>query len=124
MSDYNYSWVSYAWGSIIGLLDSTKGYEANSYIFYVNNDNSTTEFIAENGADDFNDTNGALINSAEDLVEDLSEFFGSAFEKWGMYIFGGLGIVIILLLGMSVIRGFFKTKTAIAESKARKRKRK
>ena len=123
MSEYNYSWVSYAWGSIIGLLDSTKGYEANSYIFYVNNDNSTTEFIAENGADDFNDTNGALINSGEDLVEDLSEFFGSAFEQWGMYIFGGLGIVIILLLGMSVIRGFFKTKTAIAESKARKRKK-
>ena len=124
MEKYNYSWISYAWASIFAGVDDTIGYQANSYIFYVNNDNSTTEFIAENGADDFNDTNGALINSAEDLVEDLSEFFGGLFNNFGMYIFGGLGIVLILLFGMAIIRSFFKTKTAIAESKASKRKRK
>ena len=120
MDNYNYSWISYAWGSLIGSLDGTKGYQANSYIYYVNNDNSITEFIAENGADDFNDTQGAFNNS----MEDLGEFFGGVFENFGTYIFGGLGIVLLIILVLWIVRAFFKTKTAITESQQAKKRKK
>lgn len=122
---YDYSWLSRVWNNFASLFDSYDGVPVSNYLFYVNDDNSDKLWIGENGADDFYDDNGAIVNDGEDLVEGLGAFFGNLFENFGTYIFGGLGIVLIVVLLLWIIRAFFKTKTAIIESKqVRKRKRK
>ena len=122
---YNYSWLSRVWNGFMSLFDSYDGVPVSNYLFYVNDDGSDKLWIGENGADDFYDDNGAIVNDGEDLIEDLGEFFNNLFENFGTYIFGGLGAVLIIVLILWIVRSFFKTKTAITESQqAKKRKRK
>ena len=42
----------------------------------------------------------------------------------GTYIFGGLGIVLLIVLLLWIVRAFFKTKTAITESQQAKKRKK
>ena len=117
---YNYSWLARTWNNFASLFDSYDGVPVSNYLFYVNDDNSDKLWIGENGADDFYDDSGAGINGAEDIAEFLGEFF----EDWGMFIFGGLGIVLILFMSLSIIRAFFKTSNVIAENKRLKKTKK
>lgn len=121
---YDYSWLSRAWNGFMSLFDSYDGVPVSNYLFYVNDDGSDKLWIGENGADDFYDDNGAIVNDGEDLVEEIGKFFGNLFENFGTYIFGGLGIVLLIVIVLWIVRAFFKTKTAITESKQAKKRKK
>lgn len=126
LEEYHYNWLGKAWNDFASFFDDG-GASANNYLFYVGSE-YTDAFIGENGAEDIYDNGGALGNGVEETVENIvdafKKFFDFEWSKYVAYFFGIIGILIIVSLFMSLIRGFTKTKTAIEENKLIKQRRK
>lgn len=90
LEDYGYSWLGIVWNDFMSLFDDN-GATANNYMFYVS-DTASKAYIGENGADDFYDNSGAIVNGVEDIGEAIVSFFDI---DGSQYI---LGFIMLMLL--------------------------
>ena len=100
LKDYGYWWLERAWNTVVGFVAGMR-YEADFYMLYV--DSGIAEaFLAENGATDINDNDGAFGN----IVEGVLNWVGSAFDnfsKVGKVVMLIIGIILLLLVLAAVI---------------------
>ncbi len=100
LKDYGYWWLERAWNTIVGFVAGMR-YEADFYMLYV--DSGITEaFLAENGATDINDDDGAFYNSVEGVVDWAGSLFND-FSKVGKIAALVIGVILLLLVLIVII---------------------
>lgn len=122
MNDYGYSWFQTVWSEVLGTFGIGTNKAADFYMFFANGE-QLTAFVAQNGASDMNDSNIAIANLAEDLVNNVGDFLNSILadsDKIFMLLGGVLGVFIVVLL----FRSFIKVKSLSEKYKNREKRKK
>lgn len=113
LKDYNYWWLERAWNIFAGFLAGER-YEADVYMLYV--DSGITEaFLADSGATDFYDDDGAFGNSVEGVVNWAGTMFDglSKVGKIAVLIMGIISLIMVLIVIVFLIRVFVFTPVKI-----------
>lgn len=119
MDLYDYSWLGKAWSGISGFVSGGQ-WPASHYFFY--SEPGTELVIGEGGQDDANDTDGVLVNKAQDIGGAIggviSSIWNGITSPFGL---GSIGGVFILILGVWV---YSKVKPNTVKVKKEKQKNK
>ena len=113
LKDYGYWWLERAWNTVVGFVAGMR-YEADFYMLYV--DSGVTEaFLADSGATDFNDDDGAFGNSVEGVIDWAGTIFDgfSDIGKVVMLVIGIILLVIILAVVIFLVKVFVFTPVKV-----------
>jgi|GEM_PF-4900561 len=115
MNDYNYSWYLTLWSEVLATFGAGTNKLADFFMFY--GDGKTLKaFLAENGATNADDTQISSFSIAEDVINNVGDFFNEVLngsDKIFMILGGVIGVIIVFfvlkaIFSLKLLSGKFK----------------